>query len=369
MSARRIIIVGGGIAGMAVAYHLARRGMGERILLLERETTLGQHATGQNAAIMRTAISSWATRQLARRTEKALHDPQGRWANGPYLHARGLIVSEGAAQTPEPDWVADHREWGTVERVGNARVAQLAAVFCPAGARSWWFPQQGVMDVALLLGSLAAGAREGGVRVRLNENVAHLHVGADRVAGVVLKTGEVLEADLTIIAAGGWAPILGADAGLAAPFTVTRRHLLVSAPDPDLDPALPVVWDDHRDFYARPESGGLRMSACDVAEVAPQRLVLDEAIQLAIAEKAAVMLPTLTGLRAAHYWAGLRTLTPDDAPVIGPDPRRPGSFWMAGLGGHGISVSLGAGRTAADLILGAPVDPKLAEALSPERFA
>ena len=353
---------------MSVAYHLARIGMGERVLVLEREATLGQHATGQCAAILRTAIDSWATRRLARDTELALHDPLDRWARGSFLDARGLIISEGADTEPEPAWVADHREWGTVERIGGAKVARLAGVFHPLGVRSWWFPRQGTIDVALLLDRLAAGARSGGVEIRLRARVAHLHLRADRVAGVVMDTGEVLDAERTVVAAGGWAPALGGRVGAALPFTVTRRHLLVSAPDPGIDASLPVVWDDRCGFYGRPESGGLLMSACDVDEVRPQQLVADDAIPLTVARKAAAMLPALSNLRVAHYWAGLRTLTPDDAPVIGADPSLPGVFWMAGLGGHGISVSLGAGRLAAQLIAGGHVDPELVAAVSPLRF-
>jgi D-arginine dehydrogenase len=70
----------------------------------------------------------------------------------------------------------------------------------------------------------------------------------------------------------------------------------------------------------------------------------------------------------AHAWSGIRTLTPDDRPVIGPDPRLPGFFWLAGLAGHGIVAAPAAARVAADLLTSGSSDLIEAEALAPERF-
>ena len=89
-------------------------------------------------------------------------------------------------------------------------------------------------------------------------------------------------------------------------------------------------------------------------------------VRLLVAEKVARHLPGLVDATAAHFWAGLRTLTSDDVPIVGDDPDVPGLFWVAGLGGHGMSVSAGLGRVAAAALLGRE-DP--APGLRPERDA
>jgi glycine/D-amino acid oxidase-like deaminating enzyme len=110
------------------------------------------------------------------------------------------------------------------------------------------------------------------------------------------------------------------------------------------------------------------MSPCDI-EDAPEcdETVRPDRVAMAAA-KAAALIPAAAGLGVARAWAGLRTLTPDDRFVIGHDPRRPGLFWLAGLGGHGISAGPAAGMVAADLAVSGKterIDPAL---VSPERF-
>ena len=87
-------------------------------------------------------------------------------------------------------------------------------------------------------------------------------------------------------------------------------------PDPRVDGAWPIVWDDHAGFYVRPESGGLLLSACDEEEVDPDRCASDPAVKLAVAAKTADRLPEFQDAPVAHFWAGVRTLTADDCPVI-----------------------------------------------------
>ncbi len=107
--------------------------------------------------------------------------------------------------------------------------------------------------------------------------------------------------------------------------------------------------------------------ACDQSDVEPDGYHADADVKLSIARKVAEHLPALASAGAAHFWAGLRTLSEDDVPLIGPDAEVPGLFWLAGLGGHGMTISEAAGRTAADMLTGAPVDKTLREALRPNR--
>ncbi len=370
MDAQRIVIVGGGIAGVATAWWLARAGAGRRVVLLEREDGLGRHSSGRNAAILRTAVAAPATRQLALETARFLRQPPTGFCERPLIDPVGLLIAEGERGAPLPDWAPDLLAQGEAEALDPVRARALAPHFQPAGERLWWLPQQGVIDIAALMDAFLRGARRAGVEVRTRTPVSGLYTRDGAVRGVRLQGGEVLPARWTVLAAGAWARDLGAAVGALLPLRATRRHLLVTAPDPLVNPRWPVVWDDRAGFYARPESGGLLISACDLEDVHPDRCVEDDDVRLRVAQKVGHLLPELADAGAAHFWAGLRTLTPDDAPRIGPDARIPGLFWVAGLGGHGMSASAGCGQVAASLLLDEgtheAIEPALAAALAPD---
>ncbi len=354
MASERIVIIGGGVAGLALAQALADRGAGGRTTLIEAEEGLGQHSSGKNAAILRTAIPAPLTRRLALESAARLRSAHLR---APLLDEVGLCV----ACAGEPPWLAEHLEADEVYPVEGRELARLAPHWHPTkGTRVWYLPRQGRIDVAALIEYLAKGARAGGVELRLGEPVRALGRGRVTLAG-----GETLQADSIVLAAGAWVDTLARTRLLR----VTRRHLLVTAPDPRVDPRWPVVWDDKAEFYARPESAGLLLSACDISDCEPDGLQSDPSVMALLARKVAASLPDYAEAGAAHFWPGLRALAPDDTPLIGPDPHREGLFWMAGLGGHGMSLSLSIGEVAADLLLDRAVDPLLAAGLAPGRFA
>ncbi len=367
---QRILIIGGGMAGTSLAWWLAESGAGRHTVLLEREGLLGQHATGQNAAILRSAVAPWATRVLAHETGRFLRQPPAGFTDAPLLNERGLVLAEGAEGDPLPAWLDDHLEWNMVEPIKTSRQRQLAPHFHPEGERCWWFPGAGEIEVARLLERFASGARRAGVRLETGREVRDWITsgGPDpRLTGVRLADGEELEADVVVIAAGAWAPSLAARLSIATPMRVTRRHLMVSAPARDVCPEWPVVWDDRAGLYARPESSGLLVSACDISEVQPEPLKADPDVRHLLAEKTLRLLPSCGDLGMAHFWPGLRTLTDDDVPWLGADAQVEGLFWLAGFGGHGMSACAAAGRMAAAMLCGDSPSEELQAALDPGR--
>ncbi|MDE0915094.1 MAG: FAD-dependent oxidoreductase [Planctomycetota bacterium] len=367
---QRILIIGGGMAGTSLAWWLGESGVGRHTVLLEREKLLGQHATGQNAAILRSAVTPWATRALAHETGRFLRHPPKDFSDAPLLKERGLVLAEGAEGDPLPAWLEDHLEWNAVESITPTRQRQLAPHFNPEGERCWWIPSAGEIEVARLLERFAFGARRAGVRIETGREVVDWITSSGperRLTGVRLADGEELEADVVVVAAGAWAPSLSARLSIATPMRVTRRHLMVSAPAQDVCSEWPVVWDDRAGLYARPESSGLLVSACDISEVQPEPLIADPDVRQLLAEKALRILPSCGDLSMAHFWPGLRTLTDDDVPWLGQDAEVAGLFWLAGFGGHGMSVCAAAGQLAADMLCGHSTNEELQAALAPSR--
>ncbi|MCH2101548.1 MAG: FAD-binding oxidoreductase [Planctomycetes bacterium] len=349
MSERRVVIVGAGIAGAATAYFLAQRG--QRVILLDRERTPGAHSTGRNAAILRTAIPEPALHALAADSRRFYASPPPGFSEIPLFESVGLYL--GAAIEAAEDlraWTARSDCSAGGSEVPPEQLYEAYPQLAHKLALTVHYPTEGAFDVNAILVGFLRGARAAGAEMRFGVEVLELAKRAERVVGVETSEGFV-KADEVVIAGGGWAGRLPGAAGWPLGLTPKRRHLLVTAPLPELDPRSPVVWLAGDEFYFRPESGGLLLCACDQDAVEPEQgeSLRDEVLER-IAEKAARWLPGFDALEAAHYWAGMRTFADDSLFVVGPDPRAPGLHWVAGLGGHGITTGAAVGRLAAEWI-------------------
>jgi D-arginine dehydrogenase len=366
MQRTRFAIVGGGIAGAATAWALAESGESD-VVLLEAEEQLGAHSTALNAAILRVWCPSEAATSLAQQSARFLASPPEDFAPVPLLAPCGTVLVP-ADPTPSSleRWLAA-RPAGAVEHLDEADLRALLPAFTGRAQGGVLLREEGRIDVAALLDGLVRGARRAGVRLRTGARVTALEVGDGRVDGVVLEDGERLRAARVVLAAGAWAGALARAAGSRVLLRPTRRHLLVTGPDRNVDPAGPVLWSDADGFYARPESGGWLLCACDQSAVDPDKWEADESVRERIAEKTAHLLAPAADAGAAHFWAGLRTFAADEEFLIGADPDVAGLEWVAALGGHGISSAVGVGRLAADLLLGREHDPALARAVAPAR--
>lgn len=348
-----IVVIGGGIAGAAAAYELARRGAG-RIVLLEKEPLAGTHASGRNAALLLQNVDDESNARLgmAGRDFYAA-PPEDLGVAGPlYRQVGSLLLAsgpEGVARAERE--TARVRAWGLDVRLlspkeAGARVPILDVAHVNAAA---WCPTDGVIDIHGTLQALLGAARRLGIVILQATPAAGIVVEHGQVTSVRVGTTRIATG-LVILAAGAWAGAIGAAVGAPLPLRPTRRHLVVTSPSPIIDAGWPFVWDADSPFYFRPESGGLLLCPCDVEDAAD----FDETVRpgrvAEAAEKAARLIPRAAGLQVAHAWAGLRTLTPDDRFVVGPDPRVPGLFWLAGLGGHGMTAGPAVGRLAAELI-------------------
>jgi len=323
----RFVIVGAGLAGATTAYHLRAAGMRD-VVILEREAVADVHASGRNAAMLRTAMDD------------------------PRLQA---LADESTARLRAGDLAPFHVTGGFLLGAGD----EAAAAHLPwARGRGRFVATDGVMDVAALLQRFLHGAE-----VRYGCAVQGFEARADGIH-VETTTGP-LRADVLVNAAGAWAGTLG---GL--PLTPRARTLFVSAVDPMIDPAWPFLWDLEHHYYLRPESGGWLLCPCDERDGEPGVYVEDEEVLLDLGRKLRTHQPGLGDLRIARSWVGQRTFAPDRLPILGFDPVTPGLFHVAGLGGHGVTLSWAIGRLAATALLAGPhaADGLVPEALSARRL-
>ena len=314
---------------------------------------------------MRTASSAPETRLLAHATHAFLKSPPAGFADRPLLDACGLwiAVEHGA----RPPWLDDP----------DARRVSIDATRFALRARHlelidgdvYGFPEEGRLDIVGFVQALENAACRAGVTIRKEARVRELNRTSAGVNGVRLDDGTLLSADVTVLAAGGWAGALGRTVGSPVELRPTRRHIVVSEALPSFDRRAPVVWNESAGFYSRPEGDGLLLCACDQTDIDPDACEALPAERDRTVDVARKHLTAVQDLRPARFWSGVRTLTPDDRAVVGPDPIVDGLFWVAGLGGHGMSTSIGTGRLAAQLLLrDAAERTDVAHALRPARF-
>ncbi len=369
MQQTKILIIGGGIAGLSTAWHLAHDASDAEVVLVEREKHLASHSSALNAAILRTLGPDPLATEIALRSARFLRSPPAGFSDVPLVDCRGLILAAGDDLADSlSDCVKHLGGDAKVETLSRTGLRALVPAFQSDVAAAYRFAEEGQIDIAALAAGYARGARRGGVTLRRSCRVEALLREGGRVAGARLVGGEEIRAQITVLAAGGWAGELGRGVGSRIALRPTRRHLMVTAPERAIDRRWPVLWKlGEQQFYCRPESGGMLLCACDVSDVEPEHCTPVAEVKEVIALKTAHHLPALAEAGVAHFWCGTRTFTPDGRFDIGPDPDLAGLFWVAGLGGAGMACAAEVGRIASRLLLGTGVSRELAASLAPGR--
>lgn len=346
-----IVIVGGGIAGLATAWQLSELGVRD-VLLLEAESLLGMHASGRNAAIFLPLEESLSAIWLAARTRDLLDARIGT----SWLSAHGVtLVSKAPESIDELRYAARklgvfHEHWSHDELTENLPL--LADGECEQALN---LPLGGIMDVHMVQTRMRHWARSAGARIATDARVVSLDVARGHVQGVLLADGRHIASDRVVLAAGAWGGKLGAEAGSNLALTPLRRHL-VHLVGPTMPPrASPVVWRVDEPVYFRPEAGGILASPCD--EIAVEPGVPDthpETVEQLFGKLARISPPLAERAQVQRSWACLRTMTADREPAIGADLRVKGLYWCAGLGGRGVTCSAACGELLARTLLGLP---------------
>jgi glycine/D-amino acid oxidase-like deaminating enzyme len=332
-----VAIIGGGIAGLGLACHLAQAGQ-QGIVLFDREDQPGTYASGHNAAIARTLTGREAHTTLAVAGRHRL-------AEACLLNASGGLLASLEGSRLEPFAAEAARHGVEVHRGAGIPLPGLRA------AEHLAIPGDGVIDIAGLLRTCAEGARAGGADLRFGCAVRGVQ---PTDAGFVLDTElGPLRVKSLAIAGGAWAGELGRLAGSRLAFSPLRRSLIWSGAAHPQDE--PWAWWVDRPFYMRPESGGLLLCPCEEEPVPLPPRGRQPETDAAVLEGLFVSLrdlaPHLAERPVTRTWAGLRTFAPDRGFVLGWDPWNPRLFWSAGLGGHGMTCGLAVGALAADCFL------------------
>ncbi|MEX2647840.1 MAG: FAD-binding oxidoreductase [Alphaproteobacteria bacterium] len=348
-----VLVIGGGIAGAAAAYHLARRA---RTVVVEREEAPGYHSTGRSAAMFTETYGPPAIRRLTAASGPFLRAPPAGFTEVPLLRRRGVLF---LARPNQAAMLDQHEAWA---RSTGARVERLDADamvrLVPALRRDYVGqgmiePDASDIDVAALHQGFLRGFKARGGRVVVDAEVRALERHGDRWRATT-KAG-AFEATTVVNAAGAWADEIAELAGLRRLGLVPKRRTAFTFDPPaGLDArAWPLCFDVDEQFYFKPDAGRILGSLADETP-SPPCDAQPEDIDVATAAERIETATTLAIRRLARKWAGLRSFFKDKTPVVGPDPAEPGFVWCAGQGGYGIQTSPALGALVAAFALGEP---------------
>jgi len=369
MERAEVVIVGGGVHGASIAYHLARKGLRD-VLVLERDR-LGSGSTSRNAGGVRLQFSSEINVRLSQRSISHWENFKEEMGIDPEFRQVGYLF----LITTERDVAAFDRSlelWRRLDvparKIDAAEVRRLVPDLRTDDVRfATYCAKDGYLDPTALLNGYVARARELGVRFREAAPVTGITRERDTVRSVTTAGGDVA-CRIVVNAAGPWAGQIGAMAGLDVPITPLRRQIFVTDPVPGLPRDFPLTVEMATSFYFHRESGGVLMGMADPAD----RPGFDDSVNWdflpTIVERALERMPLLERANVKTGWAGFYEDTPDKHPILGKVESLPGFVFAAGFSGHGLMHAPATGEAVAELIVDGHTTLDIS-ALSFERFA
>jgi D-arginine dehydrogenase len=349
-----IVVIGGGMAGASVAAHLAEHAT---VRLLEMEPQPGYHSTGRSAALFAESYGNTTIRALTRASRDFFRSPPSSFCSTALLRPRAILVIARTGQEAALEALhATMVPGDELERTSVGTALELWPLLRPEGLVAAAYTRNSAdIEVHELQQSYLRLllARKGVLTTR--SEVIGLERDGD--TWCVRTPQDTLRARVVINAAGAWAEQIGRLAGAIDIGLQPRRRTacLIDQPAGHGADKWPMLLDVEEQFYVKPDAGMLLLSPADETLTQPGDAQAEE-LDIAIAVDRLEQATTLEVKRVTHKWAGLRSFVQDRSPVVGYDPRVPGFFWHAALGGYGIQTAPALSRVAAALVLGRAVD-------------
>jgi sarcosine oxidase subunit beta len=351
-----VVIIGGGIVGSSIAYHLTEAGC-SNVLVIEREAHQGKGSTGKSMGGVRAQFATDVNIQLSLYSinffsefDETVGHPADYRPHG-YLfvatterHLEYLKTNRERQMALGLKNVALVSREEIVEMVPQLRDDDiLGGTFCPT---------DGFVDPHSVMMGFMLRARERGARLWLNTSVTGVDVENGRVTGVQTTRGRILT-NVVVNAAGAWAESVARMVGEELPVEPLRRQLVPTEPFDRLPARFPMVIDMSTGFHFRREGLRILLAWNDPEETPGFKTDFDPSFVEKILTRAAVRVPCLAEaqVNAGRAWAGLYEMTPDHHAIIGRAPTVSGLYFANGFSGHGVMHSPATGRLISELIL------------------
>lgn len=333
-----VVIIGGGVMGTSTAYHLARRGCTD-VVLLEREPLFGAGATGACAGGIRHQFSTSVNIELSKRSIQMMErfpEELGQELDVRFCGYLFLIDNHPDMATFRRNVELQHRHGVATQLLNPGDIARLVPQVNLEGiVGGTFYHRDGLANPAGVVTGYVTNARRLGARLLTETPAIDIRVESGRVRGVVTPRGEI-ETRVVVIAAGPWSAQVGRMAGIDLPVQPIRRQIAVTRPLPGITRDFPFVIDFSRSLYFHYESGGILTGMSNPDEPPGFDTRVDPEWRLVHFEHAVHRLPLLAEAEILTEWAGLYEVTPDDQPILGWLPQVEGLVACTGFSGHGF---------------------------------
>ncbi|MEX0305588.1 MAG: FAD-dependent oxidoreductase [Leisingera sp.] len=361
---RNIVIIGGGVIGLSLAYHLAKRGA-EDILLLERnQMTSGTtwHAAGI-VGPLRSTFNMTKLASKALQTFPELERETG-LATG-YQQTSGYWIARRPERMDELQRIRAMADFTgmTPEILTGDEVAERVPGISAEGIYgALMLKEDGQVNPVDLSMAYAKGARSRGVEIREGVSVARLMQKNGRVTGVELADGRQILANQVALCAGAWSKKLADEAGVVLPQHSVKHMYVVTEPIEGFPKPFPVFRDMETHVYMKGDAGKLLIGWFEMdakpwdphgAEGDRPFLEMEDDWEQAepFIEAALTMYPALESAGIQHFLNGPESFTSDSRPLVGETPELQNLFVATGLNSVGIMSSAGVGDALADWMI------------------
>ncbi|TWD81437.1 sarcosine oxidase subunit beta [Kribbella amoyensis] len=350
-----VVIVGGGVMGTSIAFHLAEAGV-EGVVLLERDA-LGSGSTSKAAGGVRANFSDEVNIALGTRSLAAFADFGRRPGQEIDLHQVGYLFLLSTAEQVagfEESTRRQNAAGGPTRMISVDEAIALAPLVSAAGLVGACFsPDAGHCSPESVVLGYAGAARRLGATLVTGCEVVGIDAVGNQIRSVRTSLGAI-GTGTVICAAGAWSAGLGELAGVELPVTPLRRQIVVTAEVPGLPADLPMTIDSDSTFYFHREGPGLLIGMSDPLEQPGFHLDRTDAWLPRLTEAMERRAPSLLDVGLTSGWAGLYELTPDHNALIGAAEGVDRFLYATGFSGHGFLQGPAVGEVIRDLYLGRP---------------
>jgi sarcosine oxidase, subunit beta len=374
MQTADVVIIGAGIVGSSIAYHLTAAGC-RNVLVIERESSTGKGSTGKSMGGVRAQFSMPVSIQMSLYSIPFYASFEDRLGFPCDYRPQGYLF----CATSEHHMAYLRANFAQQVKMGlkNVRLVEgveIRSMFPQLGGDDIiggsFCSTDGFVDPYSAMNGFMAWACDHGVTLWKNTTITAIERDANGVARVKTTRGDVA-ARKVVNCAGAWAAEVAALAGIALPVQPLRRMLVPSEPFDEFPHTAPMIVDMSNGFHFRPEARGFLLAWNDPVETPGFKTEFDPGFIEKILTRAADRVPCFANLpiNPKRAWAGLYEMTPDHHPILGEAPGVPGFFLANGFSGHGVMHAPATGKILSDLILTGRTDLIDASLLSLSRFA
>ncbi len=364
-----MIVIGGGVMGASSAYHLAKRGVRD-IILLEKEAYFGQGATGRCAGGVRYQFTTEVNIRLSQASLPmlaGLEEETGQTADYRPCGYLFLLTRESDLDIFRRNVAFQNQLGVPTQWLDGDEIRRMLPMMRLGDVLAGTIHEKdGLADPNSVVMAYINAAQRLGVETYNDCEVTGISAAGSRVQGVETATGTI-ECDLVVNAAGPWAGQLGKLAGVEIPITPLRRQMFTTTPLPQIPSDFPFVIDFEQSLYFHREGPGLLIGMSNPDEKPGFDQTVDPEWELVNMEAAAARLPLLEQAGVTSRWAGLYENTPDAHPVFGATPLE-GFYICAGFSGHGFMHGPIAGKLMSEIILDGQANTVDVGALDLDRF-